>query len=241
MPRPKLDDTLPPGVYPASGTIGYPYGTGVLDDPYAPGQYPIPEDGVACSNPIGCPVGVGITATPDGPEPTLDWTFHINHTDDVHNVRWDFGDGTSVILPSDQDATHSYDDDGTYTVTATCHGQVGTVDVDAATPATVINGELNFYSCGGGFNQFMLTLAGITLAEAKDGRTFTVDVTDSGNPPCDSPANLTDTGYPSHTDPFVTTGNTPMDLALVTTLIAAGTADIFWDTIFSSWVWRAPS
>lgn len=132
MARPKLDDTLPPGVYPPSGTTGYPLGTGVLDDPYAPGEYPVSEDGVPCSNPIGCPAGVGITPSPVGPEPTMTWSFDVTHRDDApHNVRWDFGDGTGTTLISTQDPEHTYADDGTYTVKANCHGQIGTCVVVA--------------------------------------------------------------------------------------------------------------
>ena len=78
MARVKIDDTLPDGVYPADGTIGYPVGTGVLDDPYEPGVYPV-QDGQSCSD------HMGYETDPEPPDSTYDGT--TNFINCVSNVN----------------------------------------------------------------------------------------------------------------------------------------------------------
>ena len=136
MPNPKVDDTLPHGEYPdrSAGFFGYPSGTATLEPPYPYGQYPVPDDLGHCSGPFGCPEGVGITATVD-PTDGLSFEFVINHPERPHTVHWNFGDGTTADVSSDETVYYTYASPGDYTVTANCHGQVGTTVVTAADTA----------------------------------------------------------------------------------------------------------
>ncbi len=88
------------------------------------------------------PVIVSIDGPTAGTEQqTLTWTGVVTDAGsaDTHTWTWDFGDGSPILTDSIADASHAYEDDGTFTVTLTVEDDDGGTVTDTLV-VTIENG-----------------------------------------------------------------------------------------------------
>lgn len=80
--------------------------------------------------PCGCPTVNSITAIPDDDDPCT-YTFHAKiaepFQDCIEQYLWNFGDGSDPVFDTET-TTHTYEDNGNYTVTLTLLGGIGEPD-----------------------------------------------------------------------------------------------------------------